>query len=102
MVVQPGLCGSLVGNPKDRFSHGVAQLVVYIVDTKIKMIQTLYRHRKNRSILDVSGGSKLVFTLRYSKRISPSYATKYTPQNNLRTSTYVFPLFNTERLIFIN
>ena len=24
----------------------------------------------------------------------------YTPQKNLRTSTYVFPLFNTESLIF--
>ena len=26
--------------------------------------------------------------------------TCYTPQKNLRTSTYVFPLFNTESLIF--
>ena len=26
MAVQPGLCGNLVGNPEDRFSHNEAQL----------------------------------------------------------------------------
>ena len=38
--------------------------------------------------------------LKFSLILNRSILDSYAPQKNLRTSTYVFPLFNTERLIF--